>query len=699
MDELKTRIENLDNILGGGIPGNSMTFIVGAPGTGKTILTQQILFSNKCKSLYLTTLSEPTFKVIKYMQEFEFFDQDAFGERVIYQDIGQMVRTESLDELLKHITKLVEDIKPEILCIDSIRAIGALVKDETEFRKFIYDLSILLSTSNCTSLLIGEYSLEQLEEKSEFAIADGIFYVSIEEFEGDEQRTLRVLKLRGRAVNISTFPFEISNKGIHIIAPAFTIPKIRRKVIVDEEKIASGISGLDELLKGGFPKNSSSVVSGTSGTGKTTFAIQFLGKGAELGEKGLLISIEETPERLIQKAKSFRISFEEFIETKLIKIVYIPQNEIKVKKNMEELTHIIKTFKPDRIVVDSLSIFLHKIKDESLQREKVFELCNLAKINGATSVFISDIMAGETRISRFGVEETIMDGVIVLSTTTEATKRKRYIEVYKLRASEHVYGKYRMDIGSRGIEAHYLVPTIIEKAPLSLEFPALDPILRNCHFGSAWLVRGEQGSGKSTLAYQFAIEGLRRKESVLYLAFDTSAYDVKREMESWQVLVSPYIETGYLKIIEALPTSEHFLDLTDSERIIYAIDSILKTMPKPCRVVMDSLTPVAVHVTAENFVRFIDYKNRVLRRIDVALFDTILTRSLSENTIYSSLNSYDIVLDLKTPDWGEMKGAGHDLRAIEVRKARGAVAETQMCPYIIRRGEGLVIQKEVTRRS
>lgn len=609
------------------------------------------------------------------------------------------MRTESLEEVFKHITKLVEDIKPEILCIDSFKAIGDLVQDETEFRKFIYDLSILLSTAKCTTLLIGEYSSEQLGERSEFAIADGIFYVSIEEFEGDEQRTLRVLKLRGRAVNFSAFPFEITNKGIHIIAPSLTIPKMKRKMVLEEEKISTGISGLNELLKGGLPKAGSTLVSGTSGTGKTTFTIQFLGKGAELGEKGLLISFEETAERLIQKAKSFGISFDEFIEKKLIKIVYIPQNEIKVKKNMEELIHIIKTFKPSRIAIDSLSIFLHKIKDESIQREKVFELTNLAKINGATTVFISDIMAGDIRISRFGVEETIMDGVIVLSTTTEATKRRRYIEVYKLRASDHVYGKYRMEISSKGIEVHYLVPTTTEKTPPSLEFPALNPILRNCHFGSVWLVRGEQGSGKSTLAYQFAIEGLRRKESVLYLAFDASAYDVKKEMESWQVLVEPYIESGYLKIIEAMPTSEHFLDLTDSERIVYAIDSILKTMPRPCRVVMDSLTPVAVHVTSENFVRFIDYKNRILRRIDVALLDTILTRSLSENTIYSSLNSYDIVLDLKTPDWGEMKSAGQDLRAIEVRKARGAEAETQMFPYIIRRGEGLVIQKDVIRRS
>ena len=99
-------------------------------------------------------------------------------------------------------------------------------------------------------------------------------------------------------------------------------------------------------------------------------------------------------------------------------------------------------------------------------------------------------------------------------------------------------------------------------------------------------------------------------------------------------------------------------------------------------------------MSPEHFVRFIDSKNRLLRRVDVVLFDTILTRNLSENIIYSSLNSYDIVLDLKTPDWGEMERAGHRLKAIEVRKARGAIAETQMYPYIIRKGEGLVIQKE-----
>src|SRR5919199_4991912 len=127
LQSLPTGTPNLDSVLGGGIPAYSLNVIAGQPGTGKTILAQQMLFNHirqhaDAKGLYLTTLSEPTVKVVRYMQHFRFFNADDFGERVLYQDVGLFAREHPLSELTDHILRLVEEHRPEVLVIDSFKA-------------------------------------------------------------------------------------------------------------------------------------------------------------------------------------------------------------------------------------------------------------------------------------------------------------------------------------------------------------------------------------------------------------------------------------------------------------------------------------------------------------------------------------------------------------------------------------------------
>ena len=139
-----------------------------------------------------------------------------------------------------------------------------------------------------------------------------------------------------------------------------------------------------------------------------------------------------------------------------MKIVAIPVTEIHVDQNLEEMIETVDAFRPKRIVLDSFSIFLHKVESPADQRDRAFQLVSLVQRAGATALLLSDLPVREAqRPSRPAVEETVADGTIFLTMELRSAKRIRSIEVYKMRATDHVRGQHRMDIGDDGIRVFY----------------------------------------------------------------------------------------------------------------------------------------------------------------------------------------------------------------------------------------------------
>ncbi|MFW9996456.1 MAG: RAD55 family ATPase [Candidatus Odinarchaeota archaeon] len=698
---LKTDIFNLDSILGGGIPEHSLNIITGQPGSGKTILAQQILFNyvkkNKnSRTLFITTLSEPNLKTLRYLQYFTFFDSEAFGKKVIYHDMGSYVRDGSLDKVLEQILELVGKIKPEILVIDSFKAISEIIADKILFRKFCYDLAIHLAITRCTAFLVGEYGKSVFMDEPEFAIADGILFLDHTEFCGEHQWVLQVLKMRGKRTDMNPCRFSIDENGINVLSPALSLQEQEFIVETKEGIITPGIPGFDMLLPGGFQRGSSIVLSGESGTGKTTFILQFLIHGTKKGEKLVLISFDETPHRLYSIARSYGWNLEDLVEKKLLKIISVSPKDISVEKNLEQIIQQVKTFKPSRFAMDSFSLFIHKVEDPVKQREVALHLFSLVELSGCAGIFAVNVPAGgKERLSSFRAVETIFDGIILLSSEMEGNKRKRYIEVCKMRAADHVKGKQRMIISNEGIEVFHIsniAATCISPPPLA--FSLMKGIIgENIPYSSAWLINGDPGIGKSTMACQFAIEGLQRKEAVLYIAADTPSSTISLSMLNLGFLVDPYVESGYLYFFDIFNASGEKTDASDPDRFLLEIYKQILKMPKPLRLIIDSLSSVALDYSATEFVKLIHRKNQVLQSPDISIFDIILRDTLSKREIYKLVNSYDVCMDLYIPDWGEMKQAGETgSRVLRVKKARGIITDTRPYPYVIS-SEGIQIQK------
>ena len=558
---IETGVRNLDSLFGAGFPQGTVTLIAGPPGSGKTILTQQICFHNASAerpALYFNTLSEPTAKTLRYLKPFSFFDPKKLEAAVRFVDLGILLRTKGLDETSALIMNRVREIKPGIVVLDSFKAFDDLARSKEELRKFAYELAINLMAWETTTFLLGEYGEADIHTNPLFSIVDGLILVSQREQSGEQQRLLRVMKMRGTNHSRDEQSFLISSAGVEVFAPRVTILREDRGPPVDRCK--TRISNLDDLLGDGIPRGSSLLIGGVAGTGKTVLLLEFLYRGALAGEKGILFSFEETEERLRASARGLGWQLDEQIDRGMIEIIFIPQPEIMVEAHLLMIKERIEATQARRVAVDSVSVFLYKIRDPQIVREKTFQLASIVQNAQAVGFFATDIPYGSRSISRFGVEETVVDGVILLSLTEEGMERQRYIEVYKLRNTAHLKGRHSIIVGTGGLTIfpRYNVEVDLHEVPEPLEpsqrlssgITGLDAL---CEGGflqrSVTLVSGSAGIGKSTLGLQFIAEGAKRGEPGLYVSLEEGSAQILKSAAGVGLPLSDAVAKGLCEVL------------------------------------------------------------------------------------------------------------------------------------------------------
>jgi len=219
------------------------------------------------------------------------------------------------------------------------------------------------------------------------------------------------------------------------------------------ERIKSGVKGLDELIAGGFPKDSTILVTGTTGTGKTTLCLNFLVNGAlKYKEPGVYVSLEEEPERVLSNIKSsFSWPIDELIKKNMIKIVKAEIYDFdKLKILIEDEVDALKA---KRLVIDPTTIISLYFEKPLEIRRSIFDLDRAVKKLGCTTLMTSEVSEGTAGISAFGVEEFVTDGIIILFyyTGKEFAKASRAISIRKMRATKHDTGIHPIEITRDGI--------------------------------------------------------------------------------------------------------------------------------------------------------------------------------------------------------------------------------------------------------
>jgi KaiC/GvpD/RAD55 family RecA-like ATPase len=217
----------------------------------------------------------------------------------------------------------------------------------------------------------------------------------------------------------------------------------------DEKRIKTGIQGLDELISGGFIENSQILLTGTAGTGKTTFCSEFIWNGAKNGEPGLYVSFEEPPENIKANMKKIGFDFEEFEKKKLV--LFLRYDPYHIEDIFDLIESAIKKINAKRVVIDSISALGLYIRDPSEMRRMILNISLLLRKANITGLLTSEIPSEQKSLSRFGVEEFVTDGVIVLYYLRSQSQFARAITVWKMRGSEHSHKLHPYVITDKGI--------------------------------------------------------------------------------------------------------------------------------------------------------------------------------------------------------------------------------------------------------
>lgn len=690
-ERIETGIRNLDALLMGGLPRGSVVIVGGPPGSGKTIFTQQICFNAASKAqrvLYFNTLSEPTAKTLRYLSKFRFFDAKKLDEgSVQFVDLGGVLRSHGLEEASKLIMERVKAVKPSIVVIDSFKVFDELARSKEELRRFGYELAVSLMAWEITTFLLGEFGAQDVTQNPLFSIVDGLLLMHQREQSGEQQRFMQLVKLRGTRHSRGEHSFVISANGIEVFAPRITIQRENRGV--EPSRCITGISKLDDLLGQGIPRGSSLLIAGVAGTGKTVLLLEFLYRGAQRGEKGVIFSFEETEERLRASAQGLGWDLDREIERGMLEIVFIAQPDISIEQHMLMMQERIEAFQAQRVAIDSVSVFMHKIRDPQIAREKIFQLASVVQNAQAVGFFATDIPYGTNQLSRFGVEETVVDGVILLSSTEEAFERHRYIEVYKLRNTAHLKGRHSLTIGPGGITIyprygqegapHEPPPPLEPSRRLSCGLPKVDELIGGGLISrSVTLISGSAGIGKSTFGLQFILEGVKRKEPGLYVALEEGPVQILKTARALGLSLEQATKSGLVDVVYL--SREH----VRASQFLAILDDKIRAQ-KTRRLVLDSVSQMAPGGAVPEDLRQLLYAMIMrFKAHDVTSVLTLESRSMYSTETITDRDYSPIADNIFMLRYAKVPGA---LRStMTVVKTRGSAHDSGTYHYSIGRG-------------
>ena len=441
---IATGVAGLDVVLGGGLCEYSFNLIAGAPGAGKTTLVQQILFANATAerpALYFTVLGEPTVKMMRYQRQFRFFDPAKVPSAIRFINLGKEAVRDDLDGVLDRIVTEVGKHAPAFLAVDSFRTIGQIrgghASAPVALAEFVQRLAQQLTTWEITSFLLGEYS-EDERRHPVFTVADAILWLSEDVERNSAVRKLRVGKVRGRGPMPGLHTFRITSDGVQVFP---RIPEQHReRVVRSSRRLLTGVPGLDDMMGGGIPEGDVVMLTGPAGSGKTTFAAQFVAQGLTHDESCVVAVFEEFPEAYLARAKTLPIDFSQMIEADRLAVIYLRPLDLSVDEMLAEIFVAVRRIGATRVVIDSLSGFEIALAPTFRLdfRESLYRLVGALTAAGVTVLMTAEVI--ETfPDGRFTSDRVsfVTDDILVQRYVEIAGHLKKVVAVVKMRGSDH----------------------------------------------------------------------------------------------------------------------------------------------------------------------------------------------------------------------------------------------------------------------
>ena len=457
---LKTGVPGLDNLLGGGLPEFSFNLIAGTPGSGKTTLAHQIMFSlasQTNRALFFTVLGEPALKMLRYQQQFSFFDFDKISESIRFVNLSGDLLEGDFDRVLSRIAQEVKDFSPSLVFVDSFRSVvqagKKMEQGGSELQRFVQQLGVQMTSWQATTFLIGEYLLPEAESSPVFTVADGIVWLSQNMQRNSMVRKMQVVKMRGQAQVPGLHMFRIDQDGIRVFPRAIvkdgTWAVSTSMASMQNARVSMGIPGLDEMLGGGLPAGYSMLVVGPSGSGKTILTTEYLAEGVRRGEPGVIAAFEKSPSQLFGNTKLYSL-----VEAGQVGVIDTRSLDLSIDETLHNLIDMINRMKAKRVVIDSLSGFELALAPEFSEdfRGTLYRMIAELTSMGVTILMTSELEDRYTdlRFSPFG-SAFLADAIVVQRYIEIEGQFKRAISVIKVRGSAHSKDIRLFDITENGI--------------------------------------------------------------------------------------------------------------------------------------------------------------------------------------------------------------------------------------------------------
>ena len=456
------------------------------------------------------------------------------------------------------------------------------------------------------------------------------------------------------------------------------------------QKLPTGITSFDVIAKGGLPRHRTTLISGTAGSGKTVFAMQFLSAGITGAEEpGVFVTFEESAEDIRKNMLSFGWDLARWErEGRLAFVDASPDPSIETIESggfdlgalLARVEHAVKKVRAKRVAVDSLGAMFSQFSDQSIVRRELFRIASALKGMQVTAVLTAERTEEYGPIGRHGVEEFIADNVMVLRNGLDGEVRRRTIEILKFRGTDHQKGEYPFVIREHsGVVVIPLSAIKLRQHSSNVRISSGNPVLDEmCGGGffrdSIILVSGATGTGKTLTVTQFLEGGAKQGERGLLLGFEESREQLFRNAAGWGVDFEEMERRGALRVVCDYP------EVVGLEDWLITIQREV-TEFRPARVAIDSLSALERVGSIKAFREFVIGVTSFIKQQEITGLFTATTSTLmggsSITEAHISTLTDSIMLLRYVEMFGEMK------RGLTVLKMRGSVHDKSIREFTI----------------